>query len=144
MSDLNRATILGRLGADPESRSVGETSVTSLSVATSEKWKDKNSGQMQERTEWHRVELWGRVGEVAAQYLRKGSQVYLEGRIRTDKYQDKETGQDRYSTKIIGDRMQLIGGKGEGQASPAADPAPAGGGFDDDIPFAAVPWGAAS
>ncbi len=138
-------------------------SVTNIRIATNESWKDKASGAMQERTEWHSIALFGRLGEIGAEYLRKGSQVYVEGKLRTRKWQDKQ-GNDRYTTEIIGDNMQMLGGKGGGgggmggerggaerggadrgggSGAPPRDdydqsPAPAGGGkddFDDDIPF---------
>ena len=128
--------------------------VTNIRIATNESWKDKVTGAQQERTEWHSIALFGRLGEIAAEYLRKGSQVYIEGKLRTRKWQDKQ-GNDRYTTEIIGDNMQMLGGKGGGgggagggersggsAAPPREDhdqsPAPAGGGkedFDDDIPF---------
>ena len=122
---VNKVILVGNLGADPEVRYMPSGgAVTNLSIATSEQWTDKASGQKQERTEWHRVTLFNRLGEVAAEYLRKGSQVYIEGSIRTDKYQDKQTGQDRWSTSIIGQNMQLLGGRGDagdvGQRSAAA------------------------
>jgi single-strand DNA-binding protein len=88
--------------------------VCSITVATSESWKDKNTGQQQERTEWHNVEAFGRLADIMGEYLRKGSHVYIEGSIRTDKYQDKATGQDRYSTKIIARELQMLGGKADG------------------------------
>ena len=158
---VNKVILVGNLGADPEVRYMPSGgAVTNISIATSEQWTDKTSGQKQERTEWHRVTLFNRMGEIAGEYLKKGSQVYIEGSIRTDKYQDKTTGEDRYSTQIIARDMQLLGGRGEGggdnynqaprsqssqpsQSSPssnqpAATPpmAPAGGAeFDDDIPF---------
>ena len=131
--------------------------VTNIRIATNESWKDKASGAQQERTEWHSIAFFGRLGEIAVEYLRKGSQVFVEGKLRTRKWQDKQ-GNDRYTTEIIGDNMQMLGGKGGGgggaatgggsersggsSASPREDydqsPAPAGGGkedFDDDIPF---------
>jgi len=124
---INKVILVGNLGADPELRYMPSGgAVTSLSIATSESWTDKNSGQKQERTEWHRVTLFNRLGEIAAEYCRKGSQVYIEGSIRTEKYQDKNTGEDRYSTKIIARELQLLGsrmdgggamsGQGQGQA----------------------------
>jgi single-strand DNA-binding protein len=153
---LNKVILIGNLGADPETRAMPSgTTVANLRVATSENWRDKQSGEQQERTEWHRVALFGRLGEVAAEYLRKGSQVYIEGKLRTRKWQDKQ-GVERYSTEIIGDEMLMLGGRGgapgagassgvagaEGRerAPEAADRADAGGrgggnDFDDDIPF---------
>lgn len=113
---INKVILVGNLGADPEVRYMPNGgAVASLSLATSESWTDKNTGQRQERTEWHRVTLFNRLGEIAAEYCRKGSQVYIEGSIRTEKYQDKNTGEDRYSTKVIGRELQLLGGRPEGQ-----------------------------
>jgi len=154
---VNKVILVGNLGADPETRSTpGGTTVTNIRIATSESWKDKTSGASQERTEWHRVALFGRLGEIAAEYLRKGSQVFIEGKLRTNQYKDKQ-GNERYSTEIIADNMQMLGGRGGGGggagggmsadrgasagAPPRDDydqsPAPAGGkeDFDDDIPF---------
>lgn len=150
MSSVNKAIILGNLGKDPETRyTQNGDAVTNIVVATSEKWKDK-SGEKQERTEWHRVTLFGRLAEVAGEYLKKGHIVYLEGKIQTRKYTDKE-GIDRYATEVVADRMQLLpqrdsaGSAGRDDTNerrpakvaddakntkrkPAAD-------FDDDIPF---------
>ena len=125
--------------------------VANIRIATSESWKDKQSGEQKERTEWHHVALFGRLGEIAGEYLRKGAQVYIEGSLRTRKWQDKE-GRDRYTTEIIASDMQMIGGRGAGggggsgstgsyetrERAAASEPAPAGAsaeGFDDDIPF---------
>ena len=138
---LNLTQIIGHLGRDPEVRYTPEgTAVANLAVATNETWKDKD-GAKQERTEWHRVVLFGKVAEIAAQFLKKGSLVYLQGRLQTRKWQG-EDGQDRYTTEIVAERMKMLGGKGErdGQAGGAADvsgrttPTPAQP-FDDDIPF---------
>src|SRR4029077_15743807 len=102
------------LGADPETRAMPSgTTVANLRVATSESWRDKQTGEQQERTEWHRVALFGRLAEVAGEYLRKGSQVYIEGSLRTRKWQDKQ-GNERYSTKIVGNELQMLGGRGGG------------------------------
>ena len=149
---LNKVILIGNLGADPETRAMPSgLTVANLRVATSENWRDKQSGEQQERTEWHRVALFGRLGEVAAEYLRKGSQVYIEGSLRTRKWTDKQ-GVDRYSTEIIGNEMLMLGGRSAGAAvgAGAAVAAPEGrehppetadagsrGGndFDDDIPF---------
>jgi len=149
---LNKVILIGNLGADPETRAMPSgLTVANLRVATSESWRDKTSGEQQERTEWHHVALFGRLGEVAAEYLKKGSQVYIEGRLRTRKWQDKQ-GNDRYSTEIIGNEMLMLGGRSAGVSSTGgADPreraevAPEaaersesgakGGDFDDDIPF---------
>lgn len=152
MASVNKVILVGNLGADPEVRYLpsGEA-VANLRLATTDTWKDKD-GNKQEATEWHRVSYFGRQAEVCGQYLKKGSQIYVEGSIRTRKWQDKD-GQDRYSTEIKGDRMQMLGGRqgmgGDGPprdsgggARPAGAPrpaqAPAGGGFsdlEDDIPF---------
>lgn len=112
MASLNKIIIIGHLGRDPESRYMpsGEQ-VTSVSVATTESWKDK-SGNKQEQTEWHRISFFGKLAEIAGKYLKKGSQVYVEGRIRTRKYTDRD-GIERHATEIIGDRMQMLGGKPE-------------------------------
>lgn len=145
---VNKATILGRLGADPETRSFPNGgSICSLRVATSERWKDKQTGEAREATEWHRVVLNGRTGEIAQQYLRKGSEVYIEGRIHTRKWQD-QNGQDKYATEIRGSVLRLIGGNGSGgqqqapqqaQNKPASQTAGPDYGdadyYDDDIPF---------
>jgi single-strand DNA-binding protein len=157
---MNKVILIGNLGADPETRAMPSgMTVANLRIATSENWRDKTSGEQQERTEWHHVALFGRLGEVAAEYLRKGSQVYIEGRLRTRKWQDKQ-GNDRYSTEIIGNEMLMLGGRGGaggagGGPGPGAGtgasearerPEPAetaergdtggrGGDFDDDIPF---------
>lgn len=147
---VNKVILIGHLGADPEARAMPSGgNVTNLRIATTEKWKDKQTGAQQERTEWHRVGLFGKLGEIASQYLTKGSQVYIEGSLRTRKWQDKQ-GNERYSTEIIGNEMQMLGGPrtGGGQTGPAPtderEPArsagSAGGGssrseFDDDIPF---------
>jgi single-strand DNA-binding protein len=153
---INKVILIGHLGADPETRAMPSgMSVANLRLATTESWKDKTSGEQQERTEWHNVALFGRLGEIAAEYLRKGSQVYIEGRLRTRKWQDKE-GRDRYTTEIVGNEMQMLGGRGgagggmrDSGATTTAEPGPrsepsesaaAGAGasreeFDDDIPF---------
>jgi single-strand DNA-binding protein len=149
---VNKVILIGNLGADPETRAMPSGStVANLRVATSESWRDKQTGEQQERTEWHRVAFFGRLAEVAGEYLRKGSQVYIEGSLRTRKWQDKQ-GNERYSTEIIGNDLQMLGSRGgagagvegAGRTSPAPAPAfseEAGGGatrseeFDDDIPF---------
>jgi single-strand DNA-binding protein len=144
---INKVILIGHLGADPETKALPSgTSVANISVATTENFKDKQSDQWQERTEWHRVALFGRLAEVAGEYLRKGSQVYIEGRLRTRKWQDKQ-GNDRYSTEIVANDMQMLGSRGGGGAGAGAEARPgraaaqepAGGGaaedFDDDIPF---------
>ena len=146
---VNKVILIGHLGADPETRVMPSgMTVANMRLATSENWKDKQSGETQERTEWHSVALFGRLGEIAAEYLRKGSQVYIEGRLRTRKWQDKE-GRDRYTTEIIANDMQMLGGRGGGSGGgyaessggapsttrEAAAPAVAQEDFDDDIPF---------
>ncbi|MFI4889995.1 MAG: single-stranded DNA-binding protein [Steroidobacterales bacterium] len=151
---VNKVILVGNLGADPESRSMPSgMTVTNIRIATSESWKDKSSGAQQEKTEWHHIALFGRLGEIAAEYLRKGSQVYIEGKLRTRKWQDKQ-GNDRYTTEIIADNMQMLGARGGGAAAAGersgggapreefdqTPPAAASGGgakedFDDDIPF---------
>ncbi len=149
---VNKVILVGNLGKDPETRYMPSGSaVTNLTLATSESWKDKQSGEQQERTEWHKIAMFGRLAEIAAEYLRKGSQVYIEGKLRTRKWQDKE-GKDRYTTEIVADEMQMLGSKGGGGAAAGAGAmggaAAAGGGraavndsgappgdFDDDIPF---------
>ena len=159
MASVNKVILLGNLGRDPETRyTTGGDAVTNLRIATSEQWKDK-SGEKQERTEWHSVVLFGRTAEIAAEYLKKGRSVYIEGRLQTRKYTDKE-GVEKYSTEVVADRMQLIGGARDGGGGGDADfgggagggaptrregggkPAGGGGGakknvddFDDDIPF---------
>jgi single-strand DNA-binding protein len=113
MASVNKVILLGNLGRDPETRyTTGGDAVCNLNIATSEQWKDK-SGEKQERTEWHRVVLFGRQAEIAGEYLKKGRSVYIEGRIQTRKYTDKD-GVEKYSTEVVGDRMQLIGGAREG------------------------------
>jgi single-strand DNA-binding protein len=160
---INKVILVGNLGADPETRAMPSGStVANLRIATSESWRDKQTGEQQERTEWHRVALFGRLAEVAGEYLKKGSQVYIEGSLRTRKWTDKQ-GQERYSTEIIGNELQMLGGRGGGGggagagagggagagasqgggggAPPAYAEESGGGGsrggedFDDDIPF---------
>jgi single-strand DNA-binding protein len=145
MASLNKAQIIGHLGKDPETRYLPNgDAVCNFSVATSEQWKDKQTGEKKEQTEWHRISAFGKLAEICGQYLKKGSFVYIEGRIQTRKWQDKD-GQDRYTTEIKADGMKMLGGKpegGESSASRAEKPAqaPASGGgnfndFEDDIPF---------
>ena len=118
MRGVNKVILIGNLGKDPEVRYLPSGgAVANITVATSESWKDKNTGAMQEQTEWHRVVFYGRLAEIAGEYLRKGSKVYLEGSLHTRKWQDKQTNQDRYSTEIKGNSMQMLDTKGGGQAS---------------------------
>lgn len=145
---INKVIIVGNLGGDPETRYMPSGSaVTNLTVATNESWKDKQTGEQKDRTEWHKVAMFNRLAEIAAEYLRKGSQVYIEGKLRTRKWQDK-SGQDRWTTEIIADEMQMLGGRGgaggggsapmsSGQDSgpPGAPPQTGPDDFDDDIPF---------
>ena len=132
---LNMAQIIGHLGRDPEVRYTPEgAAVANLAVATNETWKDK-SGEKQERTEWHRVVLFGKVAEIAAEYLKKGSLVYLQGRLQTRKWQ-ADDGQDRYTTEIVAARMKMLGGKGDRDTrTDGGKPVPPEPPFDDDIPF---------
>ena len=154
MASVNKVILIGNLGADPEIRYFPSGgAVTSIRIATTETWNDKQSGEKRERTEWHRIEFFGRLAEIVKEYLKKGSPVYVEGRIQTDKWQDKD-GNDRYTTKIIAREMQMLssrGSSGDGdggfnQSAPPASKASSGGGgnapasppaddFDDDIPF---------
>ena len=120
---INKVILIGNLGADPETRAMPSgMTVANLRVATSESWRDKQSGEQQERTEWHRVAMFGRLAEIAAEYLKKGSQVYIEGSLRTRKWTDKQ-GNERYSTEIIGNELQMLGGRGGGAAAGAGAPA---------------------
>ena len=124
---VNKVILVGNLGADPETRySASGSAITSIRIATSEQWKDKQTGENQERTEWHRVKFFGRLAEIAGEYLRKGRQVYIEGSLRTDKYTDKD-GIERYSTDIIANEMQMLGGQGEGGGGGAGRGAARGG-----------------
>lgn len=125
---INRVTLIGNVGQDPEVRyTAGGTAIASLSVATSEQWTDKQSGQKQERTEWHRVKLFGRLAEIAGEYLKKGRQVYVEGSLRTDKYTDKQ-GVERYSTDIVASELQMLGGKDGAEGGGYHDRSQGGGG----------------
>lgn len=149
---INKVILVGNLGRDPETRYTPEgAAVTNLALATSESWKDKQSGEMQERTEWHRVVMYGRLAEIAAEYLKKGAKVYIEGKLRTSKWQDKATGVDKYSTDIVAAEMQMLDGKGgstggssynapsSSHSSSRSQEMPESVGsndsFDDDIPF---------
>lgn len=114
---VNKVILIGNVGQDPEVKYMPSGgAVTNISVATSESWKDKNTGQMQERTEWHRVVMFNRLGEIAGEFLRKGSKVYIEGSLRTRKWQGQD-GSDRYTTEIVADQMQMLDGRGEGTGS---------------------------
>jgi single-strand DNA-binding protein len=126
---VNKVILVGNLGADPETRyTASGAAITNIRIATSESWRDKQSGENQERTEWHRVVFFNRLAEIAGEYLRKGSQVYVEGKIQTRKWQGQD-GQDRYTTEVVGNEMQMLGSRG-GEASAR----PAGGGFRDSQP----------
>jgi single-strand DNA-binding protein len=154
MASVNKVILIGNLGRDPETRYMPEGgAITNISIATTDKWKDKN-GEMQEKTEWHRVAFFGKLAEIAGEYLKKGSQVYVEGRLQTRKWQDKD-GQDKYTTEIVANVMQMLGSRqgmgggdrdaggerpqGSGAKPAAAGSKPAGKGkfddFEDDIPF---------
>ncbi len=153
MASLNKVMLIGNLGADPEMRYLPSgDAVANIRIATTESWKDKASGEKKEETEWHRVSFFGKLAEIVGEYLKKGSPVYVEGRIKTRKWQDKD-GQDRYSTEVVADRMQMLGSRGgmgapssgdedsapQSRPSGAGKPAGKGGAkfddFEDDIPF---------
>lgn len=147
---VNKVILVGNLGRDPEIRySANGQAIANVNIATSESWKDKNTGEKQEKTEWHRIVFFGRLAEIAGEYLKKGSQIYVEGRLQTRKWQDKE-GKDRYTTEIVANEMQMLGSRGGSGGpsdsfnqdtgstnAPATSSASTGGGddFDDDIPF---------
>ncbi|MCE1225262.1 MAG: single-stranded DNA-binding protein [Geobacteraceae bacterium] len=147
MASLNKVMLIGNLGKDPEVRyTTSGQAVASFNLATSEKFKNK-SGDWEERTEWHRVTLWGKLAEIAGEYLAKGKTVYIEGRLQTRKWTDRD-GNDKYTTEIVGDKMQMLGGKGDGGSGGGGARRPAAGGVsdttvsydeppfqDDDIPF---------
>ena len=138
---VNKVILIGHLGADPETRAMPSgSSVANLRIATTESWRDKQSGEQQERTEWHRVALFGRLAEIASEYLKKGSQVYIEGSLRTRKWQDKQ-GNERYSTEIVGNEMQMLGGRGGGGAGASGGGAGAGGTSREPMPDYAGPSG---
>lgn len=147
---VNKAILIGNLGADPETRyTASGSAVSNIRLATSRQWRDRNTGEMQEETQWHRVVLFGKLGEIAGEYLRKGSKVYIEGRIQTRSWQDQQ-GQERWTTEIVAEEMQMLDSRGGGSANMGG---PSGGGqqrpqqggkeqpspmdedFDDDIPF---------
>jgi single-strand DNA-binding protein len=143
---VNKVILIGNLGADPEVKyTPSGSAVANLRLATTESRRDKQSGEQQEHTEWHRLVMFGRLAEIAGEYLSKGSQIYVEGRIQTRKWQDRD-GNDRYTTEIVANEMQMLGGRqgmgtpayegeGESQSRPAAAPSTATADFDDDIPF---------
>jgi len=147
---VNKVILVGNLGKDPEVRyTSGGQAVANLRIATSRSWNDKQSGQRKEETEWHDVEVWGKQAEQCGEFLAKGRQVYVEGRLKTDKWQDKQSGQDRFRVKVVADTVRFLGGGGRGAARPApeeaggppagfeegpGEPAPASGSADD-IPF---------
>ena len=163
MASVNKAILVGHLGKDPETRyAPSGDAICNITLATSEAWRDKATGEKREATEWHKVAFFGKLAEIAGQYLRKGSQVYIEGSIRTRKWQDKD-GNDRYTTEIRADEMKMLGARQDGDAGqsqqsgtrgnsapPSSAPPPrnpTGGGFgdfDDDIPFANIGRGMAS
>lgn len=149
---VNKVILIGNLGRDPEVRYMPSGSaVANVTLATSDVWKDKQTGERQERTEWHNVVFFNRLAEIAGEYLKKGSKVYIEGSLRTRKWQDKNTGSDRYTTEIVANEMQMLdsrGGGGEGygsysggksqgtpQPQPREEVAAGADDFDDDIPF---------
>ncbi len=147
---VNKVILIGNLGRDPEVRyTPNGLAVANVTIATTETWKDKQSGENQERTEWHRVAFYSRLAEIVGEYLRKGSKIYIEGRLQTRKWQDKNTGQDRYTTEIIADSLQMLDSKssggnqaGNGDPTAAAKSAPSDmpqvepmDNFEDDIPF---------
>jgi single-strand DNA-binding protein len=149
---VNKVILIGHLGQDPQSRAMPSgKAVVNLRLATSDQWRDKQTGENKESTEWHNVVMFDRLAEIAAEYLRKGSHIYVEGRIRTRKWQDRE-GQDRYTTEIVANEMQMLGGRGGGERgtgaapdrgararseepAPRAEAAGVAESFDDDIPF---------
>jgi single-strand DNA-binding protein len=141
---INKVILIGNLGKDPEVRYMANGgAVCNVTLATTESWKDKQSGEQKDKTEWHNIVFYRRLAEIAGEYLRKGSQIYVEGKLQTRKWQDK-SGNDRYTTEIIANEMQMLGSRGGGSAdfggssTSASQPAPAAAGgddFDDDIPF---------
>lgn len=166
MASVNKVILIGNLGKDPDVRYMPSgKAVANVTIATNESWKDRNTGEKQERTEWHNVVFYSPLAEIVGQYLRKGSSVFVEGRLQTRKWQDKTTGQDRYTTEIVASEMKMLGGRGGGSGGSAPfpgegpemdstptprspqgpapstvrpmppQPGPDSGGFDDDIPF---------
>ena len=142
MAGINKVILIGNLGSDPEVRyTPSGVAVANFSIATSEEWKDKDSGEKKERTEWHRIVAWRKLGEICGEYLSKGRQVYVEGRIQTNAWEDKE-GNKRYTTEIVANTVQFLGGRDVGDSPRPQDPpipdysgAPTQGPADDDIPF---------
>ena len=145
MSSVNKVTLVGRLGQDPETKDVNGTTVANFSLATSETWKDKDSGEKKERTEWHRLVAWGRQAEIVGEYLNKGSLVYIEGQLQTRKWTDKEDN-ERYTTEIRVGMMKMLGGRGDNggssdnesssnSSSNDSEPATASAGSGDNVPF---------
>jgi single-strand DNA-binding protein len=134
-NSVNKVILIGNLGQDPESRFTPQgTAVTSFSVATNESWKSQ-SGEIKEHTEWHRIEMFGKRAETANEYMRKGHTVYIEGRLKTDEWEDKETGQKRRATKIQCDNFTMLGRRGDGQNQGAGQPSAPASNEDDDLPF---------
>lgn len=132
MAGVNKVIIVGNLGNDPEVRySNNGAAIANISVATSDSWKDKNTGERQERTEWHRIVMFNRLGEIAGEYLKKGSKVYIEGKLQTRKWQDQQ-GQDRYTTEIVADQMQMLDSRGGGMGGQGGGMG--GGGFQQQAP----------
>ena len=143
---INKVILVGNLGKDPEVRYTADSrAIANITIATSEQWKDKNTGQTNEKTEWHRVVMFNRLGEIAGEYLKKGSQVYIEGKLQTRKWQD-QNGQDRYTTEIVANEMQMLGGRGGGGGSADYNDAPAqqqGGGMQQQSSYQQQGGGAA-
>ncbi len=151
MASVNRVVLIGNLGRDPEVKySADGVAICNLSIATTSSWKDKASGEKREEVEWHRVVMYSRLAEIAGEYLKKGRSVYIEGRLKTRKWQDKDTGADRYATEVVADQMQMLGGKGDEvdrepsqrparqpqqRQQPQQQPAASLADMDDDIPF---------
>lgn len=151
MASVNRVVLIGNLGRDPEVRySPDGGAICNMSIATTSSWKDKASGEKREEVEWHRVVMYSRLAEIAGEYLKKGRSVYIEGRLKTRKWQDKDTGADRYATEVVADQMQMLGGKGDEvdrepsqrparqpqqRQQPQQQPAASLADMDDDIPF---------
>jgi single-strand DNA-binding protein len=133
---VNKVILVGNLGKDPEVRyTTGGQAVANLRIATSRSWTDKQSGQKKEETEWHDVEVWGKQAEQCGEYLSKGRQVYVEGRLKTDKWQDKQSGQDRYRVKVVADTVRFLGGGGRGAGrAPGEEPAGPPAGFEEGAP----------